>query len=184
MGRLSKLKRRAAQIANRDDDNLGPDRGTRDQQKARIKRAKQEARREAKQQKVKERAEQARDQERERVLNDEEGGIVSSIATAVETAAENVDTDGTVGANDLSEAFGTDFDDDGEPFAEEIGLQSAQRGRREDQMLQGLSQQVDRNSGRIDGLEEEDFGLGSEPIEPEAFGFGGSSDDDLFGGTQ
>jgi hypothetical protein len=155
MSKLSKLKERAAQAVNRDDDNLGPDRGTMDQEEARIERAKAEARKEAKREKVQQRAEEARERERERVLNDEKsgGGIVSSISSAIETAAESVDTDGQVRSDDLSEAFSTDFDGDGETLANEFGLQSAQRAEREDATFNSLGQELDQTQQQFKQLE-------------------------------
>jgi len=203
MSKLSRLKQRAAQAVNRGDDNLGPDRGTMDQEEARIERAKAEARKEARREKVQQRAEAAREQERERVLNDEGGGggIVSSISSAIESAAESVDTDGQIGTDDLGEAFATDFDGDGETLAAEFGLQSAQRADREDATFNALGQQVDdleaslseqsQQSPRANGLGGGfgggafgGGGLGSGQIDPEDFGFGSmdDGDDDFFGG--
>lgn len=197
MSRLDKIRERVAQIRG-GGDNLGPDRGTMDQEKARIERARQEARREAKQEKRRQQVEQARESERERVLNDDGGGVVSSVTSAIQTAAESVDDGDGVGVDDLSEAFGTDFDGDGEPFAQELGLQSAKRARVENQQIRGISRQADRNTGRIGELEdigvgqppttgsrdqttpETGFGIGGDEFDLEDYGFG--DEEDLFGG--
>lgn len=199
MSKLSKIKERATEIAQQRKQ-------TTDQEQARIERARMEARKEAKREKVQQRAEQAREDERERVLNDEDGGIVSSIVSTINEASDAVDDGDDQRLDDISQAMGTDFDGDGEPFAEELGLQSAARGEAEDDALQGLSSQVDRNSGRIDDLEEMGFedparrepqrgrgrgGGGSDMfdgdigggVDPADFGFGGDDGDGgLFGG--
>jgi len=196
MSRLSNIKERAQEVAQQR-------RQTTDQEEARIERARIEARKEAKREKVQQRTQQAREAERERVLNEEGGGIVSSITDAINSATEAVDDGDDQRLDDVSRAMGTDFDGDGETLADEFGLQSARRADAEDNALDGLSQQVDRNTGRIGDLED----MGIEPprddpqprggfgggdttggalggaLDPEDFGFGGGDDDGgFFGG--
>jgi hypothetical protein len=187
MSRLEKIKQRAAQFAERRTDDSRTD-----QAEARVERARKEARKEAKRERVQQRAEKAREEERERVLNEDRGsgGIVSSVVSTIEEATEAVDDGDNERLDDISQAMGTDFDGDGEPFAQEIGLQSAARADAENQAIQGLGQQVDRNTGRISELEDvgvpdPGFGSGSPP------GVGGGngnagfgvSEDEVFGAT-
>jgi len=186
MSRLTQLKERAAEIAaGRTDDSRI------DQAEARVERARQEARKEAKRERVRQRAEEAREQERERVLNETpgDGGIFSSVVSSIENAADAVDDGDNKRIDDVSRAMGTDFDGDGEPFAQELGLQSAARADAENQALRGLGQQVDRNTGRIGELESigvRDPGFGS--VSPPGVGDGpggglGVSDEEVFGAS-
>lgn len=172
MSRLSNIKERAAEIAQKRQQVT-------DQEQARIERARMEARKEAKREKVQQRTQQAREAERERVLNDEGGGIVSSISDAINSATEAVDDGDNQRLDDVSRAMGTDFDGDGETFADELGLQSARRADAEDNALDGLSQQVDRNTGRIGDLEEMGF---EPPTESRRQRGGDSGGAGLFGG--
>lgn len=182
MSKLSAIKDRAAAIARRrgtdDEQDLGPDRGTMDQAEARKERARIEARREAERERVQQEAEQAAEQERERVLNDSEGGggIVSSVVETLETAADAVDDGDGQRLDDIGTALGSDFDGDGETFAEEIGLQSAARGDAEDEAITDLSQRVNRNTDSIDSLQQQVQGGG------DAFGGGGGGADDAAAG--
>lgn len=167
MSRLNTIKERAQEIAQQRQQ-------TTDQEQARIERARMEARKEAKREKVQQRTQQARERERERVLNDENGGIVSSITDAIGEAAEAVDDGDNQRLDDVSRAMGTDFDGDGETVADELGLQSARRADAEDNALDGLSQQVDRNTGRIGDLE--DMGIEPPRDDPQPRGgFGGGT---------
>ena len=187
MSRLEKIKQRAAQFAERRTESDG---GI-DQGEARVERARQEARKEAKRERVQQRAEKAREEERERVLNDGRGGgIVSSVVSTIEQASDAVDDGDNERLDDISRAMGTDFDGDGEPFAQEIGLQSAARADAENQALSGLGQQVDRNTGRIGELEDvgvPDPGFGSANPAGVDSGNGndgfGVSDEEVFGAT-
>jgi hypothetical protein len=175
MSKLSEIKQRVTEAAQKRKQIT-------DQEQARIERARIEARKEAKREKVQQRTQQAREAERERVLNDENGGIVSSITDAIGEATEAVDDGDNQRLDDVSRAMGTDFDGDGETFADELGLQSAARADAEDNALDGLSQQVDRNTGRIGDLEE----MGIEPPRDEAQprgGFGGGTTGGGFGGS-
>jgi len=174
MSRLNTIKERAQEIAQKRQQ-------TTDQEQARIERARMEARKEAKREKVQQRTQQAREAERERVLNDENGGIVSSITDAINSATEAVDDGDDQRLDDVSRAMGTDFDGDGETLADEFGLQSARRADAEDNALDGLSQQVDRNTGRIGDLE--DMGIEPPRDDPQPRGgFGGGDTTGGFGG--
>ena len=179
MSKLQQIKERAAEIA------AGRQRGRIDQEQARIERAKQEARREAKRDQVQERVEEAREAERERVMNDRGDGLFSSIATAVDNAADAVDDADGERLDDIAQAMGTDFDGDGDPLAAEFGLQSSARADRENTAIQGLSQQVDNNTSRLQSVESAvgrregtrrrsdggGGGVGAGPIDPAEFGF-------------
>ena len=189
MSKLEKIKERAAQFAERRSD--GDSRI--DQAEARVERAREEARKEAKRERVQQRAEQAREEERERVLNEDRGGggIVSSVVSTIEQASEAVDDGDNERLDDISRAMGTDFDGDGEPFAQEIGFQSAARADAENQAISGLGQQVDRNTGRIAELEdvgvpEPGFGSGNPPGVEGGTGNGGFgvSDEEVFGASE
>jgi hypothetical protein len=154
MTTFDQIRRRARSIASRRDDNLGPDRGTMDQEQARIERAKQEARRKAKRERVQQRAQQARQEERQRVLNgDDDRGLLSSITSTVSTAANAVsDNDGET-VDDVRRAMGTDFDGDGQPLADELGLQSARRADAEDQKIGAIEDLANDNANRIGSVE-------------------------------
>jgi len=180
MSKLQQIKERAAEIAaGRQRD------GRIDQEQARIERAKEEARRDAKRDQVQERVEEAREAERERVMNDRGGGLFSSIASAVDNAADAVDDGDGERLDDIAQAMGTDFDGDGDPLAAEFGLQSSGRADREDNAIQGLTQQVDNNTSRLQSVEAEvgrragtrrrsgggGGGVGTGPIDPAEFGF-------------
>jgi hypothetical protein len=208
MSKLRKIKERAAEIASqRDGEQLGPDRGTMDQEEARIERAKQEARKEAKRERTQERIEQAKKRERERVLSDEDsGGIVSQISDTIEAATEAVDDNDGERTDDLKDAFASDFDGDGETLAEEFGLQSAGRADQEDQAFETLGDRLDGLENELGGSQEPPSGRrrdggggggvggggfgggppaglgggggGFEPIDPEDFGFGDGDSDD------
>ena len=155
MTTFDQIRRRARSIASRRDDNLGSDRGTMDQEQARIERAKQEARREAKRERVQQRTQQARQEERQRVLNgdDDDRGLLSSITSTVSTAADAVaDNDGE-NVDDVRRAMGTDFDGDGQPLADELGLQSARRADAEDRKLGAIEDLANDNANRIGSVE-------------------------------
>jgi len=149
MSRFSEIKDGARRLARGRNDQ-----GTVDQEQARIERAKQEARREAKRERTQQRAQQARKQERQRVLEGEdEQGLVSSITSTVATAADAVaDNDGER-TDDVRRAMGTDFDGDGQPLADELGLQSAARADAEDKKLGAIEDLANDNATRISTVE-------------------------------
>jgi hypothetical protein len=120
------------------DDNLGPDRGTTDQLEARKERARIEARQEAQKEQRKEKVEQAREDAREQAKQEfaeENSGLLSKLATAVQT----------------------DFDGDGEPFGAEIGLQTEQEARQDNQQtaraIQQNRQGIATNKEQIESIE-------------------------------
>jgi len=158
MSKLSEIKDSAARLARRrrGDEDLGPNRGTMDQEQARIERAKQEARREAKRERTKQRAQEARQQERERVLEGkDEQGLVSSLTSTIATAADAVSDGDNERTDDVRRAMGTDFDGDGQPLADELGLQSAARADAEDKKLGAIEDLANDNAGRIGAVEDD-----------------------------
>jgi hypothetical protein len=157
MSKLSDIKQRARSLARRrDGDDLGPDRGTMDQEQARIERAKQEARREAKRERTKQRAQEARQQERKRVLEGkDEQGLVSSLTSTISTAAGAVSDGDNERVDDVRRAMSTDFDGDGQPLADELGLQSSARADAEDKKLGAIEDLANDNAGRIGAVEDD-----------------------------
>jgi len=182
MSKLQDIKRKVNRFANRNVD----------QEDARIERARKEARAEAKRERTKTRVKEAREAERERVLNDgASSGLVSQVADTIESASAAVDDGDDERLDDLSRAFGSDFDGDGETLAEEFGLQSAARADREDREFTRLDdriEELDRGMREQPGAGQprdagEMFGGGGfEPLDPEEFGF--SDDGGLFGGER
>lgn len=158
MSTFSDIRRRARRLARREtDDGLGPDRGTMDQEQARIERAKQEARREARQERTRQRVQSAREAERERVLNgqDEQGLLGSITSTVADATAAVADGDGER-VDDVRRAMSTDFDGDGQPLADELGLQSSARADAEDRKLGAVEDLANDNAERI-GVVENDI---------------------------
>lgn len=117
-------------------EGLGPDRGTMDQEEARLERARQEARREARkearEERIQEEREEVKEQEKER-LQREQRSIVDSLATAMQT----------------------DFDGDGEVLAEEADLQTEQEAREDNvataRAIEETREDVAANRARIEG---------------------------------
>jgi len=156
MVNLNDIKNKAKELKERaTDENLGPDRGTMDQEQARIERARQEARQEAERKRVQQRVDEARENARENVLTEEQS-ITSRVTDALQSAANAVDDGDDEVLDDLGTAFQTDFDGDGEPFSAELGLQGNQRAQAENQAIESLEQEVSANRGDIDEL----FGFG------------------------
>jgi hypothetical protein len=151
MSKLSDIKDSAARLARRRRGDGQPD-----QEQARIERAKQEARQEARRERTQQRVQQARQQERERVLegNDDQG-LVSSLTSTISTAADAVaDGDGER-VDDVRRAMGTDFDGDGQPLADELGLQSSARADAEDRKLGAIEDLANDNANRIGTVEDD-----------------------------
>lgn len=157
------LKDRLQNVKKRfKSDNLGPDRGTMDQEEARIERAKMEARREAKREQVRMRVDEARERERERVLGDDSGGVLSSIADALEPPPESRESfDGGFGGGGGYEPL------DAEQFG--VGGSGFGGGMPEDPMADEF---------------EYSGGDGFEPLDPDDFGFGDSYSGEMFGGER
>ena len=157
MTSLSDIKRRARSIASRrGDGDLGPNRGTMDQEQARIERAKQEARQEARRERTQQRVQEARQEERERVLEGkDEQGLVSSITSTVATAAAAVAENDGEGVDAVRRAMGTDFDGDGQPLADGLGLQSSARDDAEDRKRGAIEDLANDNAGRIGAVEDD-----------------------------
>jgi hypothetical protein len=186
---LSDIKERAQQAVSSDSD----DSGRIDQADARVERARQEAReaarREAQREQVEQRVQQAREDGRAAVdgADSENKGTLERVSDIIETATEQVaDADG-LSADDIDTAMGTDFDQDGEPLAGELGLQTNDRGAAENQAFDSLGARVDANEQGIASLESEVFGSGSQqqasradPMSPGGFGggLGGVQDED------
>jgi hypothetical protein len=151
MSKLSDIKDSAARLARRRRGD-----GRTDQEQARIERAKQEARREAKRERVQQRTQQAREQERERVLEGkDEQGLLSSVASTISTAASAVDDGDNERVDDVRRAMGTDFDGDGQPLADELGLQSSARADAEDKKLGAIEDLANDNASRIGAVEDD-----------------------------
>jgi hypothetical protein len=142
-------------------DNLGPDRGTRDQLEARKERARIEAKREAQRERRQEQIEQARQQGRR-----QRKGFVERLADGIENATDQLDAAG----GDLNDV---DIDDDGTGLGDELA----------DMPEPALASQVDENTEDINELEQQfdgevfDEGGGSG-------GGGGFASADPFGDAQ
>jgi len=188
--KAKELKQRAT------GDGLGPDRGTRDQLKARKERAKIEARKEAKREQRQEKVADAREKARKRAKR---GGVVGNVVEAISSAADAVDDGDNERIDDIKTAMQSYFDGDGEDLAAEFGLQSQSRAQAENQSLSALGDRVASNSEDINSLEAElgqtdpgrpestgaaddvglgGFGGGSEADQREEMGFDVDSDDD------
>jgi hypothetical protein len=100
------------------DDNLGPDRGTMDQLEAREERARKEARQEAAKEARQERLEEVRQQEKEQTKEEK----------LQELRREDMST-----LERLGEALTVDYDGDGESLAGEVGLQTEEATRQDNQ---------------------------------------------------
>jgi chromosome segregation ATPase len=186
---LSDIKERAQQAVSSDSDDSD---GRIDQAEARVQRARQEAleeaRKEAQREQVQQRVQQAREEAREEgraAVEDtdesdtESKGTLAQVADVIETATEQVaDADG-LAADDIDAAMGTDFDDDGEPLAGELGLQTNDRAAVENDAFGTLGERVTENEQGIASLESEVFGsqsqrqaADSDPMSPGGFGAG------------
>jgi hypothetical protein len=154
---LSDIKERAKDAVSRDGDSRI------DQAEARVERARQEAReearREAQRQEVQERVEQARQEGRKAGQDaDSQTGTLQRVTEAISAATEQVgDNDGAI-IDDIDAAMSTDFDDDGEPFGAELGLQTNDRAEVENEAFGTLGERVSTNEQNITSLESEVFG--------------------------
>jgi hypothetical protein len=136
-----------------DDESIG-------QLEARIERARQEARAEARTQQRRERVQQAREQARAEALDEpapgeEPPGTLQRIAGAVGQAVEAVDDGDRETFDDFEMAMQTDFDGDGDPFANELGLAADRETEQTQAFAGGLANEVRENSASIDLLENE-----------------------------
>lgn len=148
MTTFEEIRERARQALSADDT------GRIDQEQARVQRARQEARRQARQDRTQQRVEDAREQERQRVLTGaDDQGIIASITSTVNAAADAVADDDDERIDDFRSALNTDFDGDGEPLADEFGLQSSGRADVEDQLFGQLDTITGENAGRLDSIE-------------------------------
>lgn len=172
---LSDIKDRAKQAVSTDgDDNDDSDSRTEriDQEQARIERAREEAREQARRQaareRVQEQVEQAREEgaeagRQEAGVADDAGdgddrGTLARVTDAIEAATDRVaDADGEI-IDDIDTAMSTDFDNDGEPFGAELGLQTNDRAEIENQAFGQLGERVTTNEQNITQLEGEVFG--------------------------
>jgi hypothetical protein len=190
MSRLSEIKERAQQlkqqVQNRgDEQNLGPDRGTMDQEQARIERARQEARKEAERERVKERVQEEREQTKEQVKEGKDpsdDSIGSRIVETISTAAEAVDDGDNEQLDDVNRAMQSDFDGDGEALGAELGFQTQSRAQEENQALTQLGQRVDDNRDDINSLNRGSQSSGGS-TGGGGGGFGGGSLEDMGFGT-
>ena len=177
---LSDIKERAQQAVSTDgDDNDGSDSGTEriDQEQARIERAREEAREQARRQAARERVQEQVEQAREEGAeagrqeagvaddagdgaggNGDDRGTLARVTDAIEAATDRVaDADGEI-IDDIDTAMSTDFDNDGEPFGAELGLQTNDRAEIENQAFGQLGERVTTNEQNITQLEGEVFG--------------------------
>lgn len=124
-----------------------------DQEQARIERAREEARREARRERTQDRVEQAREEARREVregTDTDNDGKLSSFLSAFDDAMGVADDGDNDSVDEAREVLQTDFDGDGEPFAAEMGLQTQQRARQENEAVSELRDRVNRNTERID----------------------------------
>lgn len=184
MTTFNSIKERARSLAQRrNDDDLGPNRGTMDQEQARIERARQEARREARREKVQQRTQQARQDERERVLNDDGNeGLFSSVASTLSTATTAVSDGDDDRLDDVQRAMGTDFDGDGDALAGELGLQSARRADAEDRSIGAIEDLANENASRIGSVENDLDALSPQPEQRDGRSQGGGRSGQQRGG--
>jgi hypothetical protein len=170
---LSDIKDRARQAVS--SDSTDSDASRIDQADARVERARQEAReearREAQREQVEQRVEEAREQAREEGRAAVDGvdtdagadategkGALERVTDIIDSAAQQVaDADG-LAADDIDAAMGVDFDNDGEPLAGELGLQTNDRAAVENDAFGTLGERVRTNEQNITTLESEVFG--------------------------
>jgi hypothetical protein len=132
-----------------------------DQLEARLERARQEAEREGKREARRERVQQTREEARERAReeafteDEQPAGALGRISSAIGNAVDAVDDGDGESLDDVRAAMQTDFDDDGEPFAAEIGLESNAEATQHQQVTGTLANQVNENTASIDFLEAE-----------------------------
>lgn len=100
------------------DDNLGPDRGTMDQLEARKERARMEAREEAAKEARQERLQEVRENEKEQTKQEK---------------LQELRNEDTSTLRRLGEALTVDYDGDGESLAGEVGLQTEEATRQDNQ---------------------------------------------------
>jgi hypothetical protein len=171
---LSDIKSRAKKAVSTD----GNDNSRIDQEQARVERARQEAQREAERERVRERVEQAREEAGQQ--DTDEQGTLNRAAEVIQTATEQVSerADGGSVIEDIDQAMGTDFDNDGEPLAAEFGFQTNDRADVENDALGTLGDRVSQNERNISSLESEVFGSPSQRSsnqqDPMSPGFGGT----------
>lgn len=176
MSRLSNIRSAASSVKESiagtlsrggDDDNLGPDRGTMDQLKARKERARIEARREAQREQRQEEVEDVREEAREEVQSSE-GGVLSRAASAVEAVADDIDIDGdgTPLAQELA-------DDGTGSFADEFGGEASGGAPAAIEAdLAALEADVNEHDQEINQLESEVFGDGADERAQDPLGAG------------
>jgi hypothetical protein len=137
-GTVSKAVRAARGERIRGGEGLGPDRGTLDQEEARLERAREQARKEARREARRERIKEAKAEEKKKVKRREKQRIEREQRSIVDA---------------LSDAMQTDFDGDGEVLAEEAGLQTEREARRDNRAtareIRETREMVETNRGRI-----------------------------------